>query len=287
MSGKPVSEAVRELEQLLEEGFLSEEQFRREVRELLESRRTVDEGEGRAASRALDEAVRHAPPAEGGEPVAAPEPVAASEPAAWYLEDAPDASPTPFAPGPGPQTPAKPFEPGRVIIKGKTPWDDKGSDRIHLSVPGREGKAKDDEAVTIGTARRPLNPIERQHLARLAERTNKVVNKQKNPDLAFFLSLVLPGLGQAYYGELGGGVLLMFLGGAGWVGLFMQEWWVLYVLAPLGLLAGALAHRSVLNRNRHLDMRRRADINRKQQESRLNVEKSIRQAGAAPPPRHR
>ena len=279
MVEKSVSEAVRELEQLLDEGFLSEEQFRREVRELLERREDVPSETGSAAPAApsvgLGDMVRHAAP------------VDFSEDTEFELEstpeifDGPESVPAPEASARA-EAPAQERKVGRVIITGKIPWDDKGSERVRLSVPGRSPEDQDEAPFVHGSARRPLNPIQREELARMAERTNKVINKRKNPDIAFFLSFLLPGLGHAYHGNLGLGMALMVLGGAGWVGVAMQELWVLYVLAPLCLLTGALAHRTVQQRNNFIDQRRIADERRELRESRLNVEKSIRQAGAPP-----
>ncbi|WP_461209172.1 hypothetical protein [Desulfocurvus sp. DL9XJH121] len=244
MSDKSVSEAVRELEQLRDEGYLGEEQFRREMRELLER-------------------VENGPPAPA-------EPEAAAPPK------------SPPAPKPAPAPRPKPAEPGRVLVRGKVPWDDAGGARVRLSAPRQTDDESGNGPVTVGPGIKPLNPVQREHLARMAVRTNKALSQRRDPNVAFLLSLLLPGLGQTYFGDYGSGVLLMLLGGAGWIGVVMQEWWVLYVLAPLCLLSGALAQRSVQAKNRYLDQRNLMEARVRKEESRLNVEKSIRQAGAPP-----
>jgi len=284
MVDKSISQAVRELEELRDEGFLSEAQFRREVRELLER---GEEPPPRVASRAassragLGDMVRHA----------APKPGAGDDPTSidptLSIHDGTAAGPT-EAPVSSLRRPApRPFEPGRVIVSGKTPWDDKGHSRVSLASSSREDQDKDEDRPVHGQALKPLNPIQREQLARMAAQTNKVLNRQKREDLAFALSFLLPGLGHLYYGDIASGMGLALVGGACWVGVALQEWWVLYVLAPLALLSGALAHRAVQRRNRFADLRSRADQNRRPSESSLNVEKSIRQAGAKPPTRTR
>lgn len=285
MADKSISDAVRELEELRDEGFLSEEQFRREVRELLERNEELPSGAGGSVSGSskagLGDMVRHA------------DPVPKPDDAPWELDDTPEIvgtveedaqSETPVAPSFESMPPVPPKEPGRVIVTGKTPWDDKGSSRVSLASTRREDEEKDEMRPVHGSAHKPLNPIQREELARMAERTNKVINKQKREDVAFILSFILPGLGHLYYGDIATGMALALIGGAAWVTFVLTlEFWVFYILAPLCLLSGALAHKAVKQRNRYTDLRSRADQRRRPSESSLNVEKSIRQAGAAPP----
>lgn len=288
MGDQTVSDAVRYLEKMRDEGFLSEEQFRREVRELLLRREDEEweppeievDGDENPARSVLADMVGHSRPVEfDQDDIASPETPAIS---GLVLEDrAPvPAADEPSRPGPRPEA-AKPREAGRVIVKGKAPWDDKGHERVDLD--GHSKLRKEDPPAKVSSVHQPLNPIQRERLARMAEKTNKTLNRRRNPETAFLLSLLLPGLGHAYFGDLGLGMGLMILGGLGWMGVFFGEMWTLYVVAPMGLLAGALIHRKITLHNNYVDMKRAAEARRAPAESRLNVERSIREAGAPPP----
>lgn len=234
MKGKSIAEAVRELENLRDEGFLGEDQFKREVQDLLDGKHD-QEPEVETIQSQKQDFIAPTTPAEE-------------------------------------ETSGK--GPGRVIIRGHAPWDDKSVERVRL------GKEEDpDETLRVGSAKRALNAIQREELAQMAQKTIRSITKRRDPNIAFLISFILPGLGHAYYGEQALGVLLMLVGGACWVGIALQEWWVLYFFLPLGLLSGALAHRSVDRRNRQLEEQDRLKEHRKVRAKQLNVEKSIRQTG--------
>lgn len=284
MSDKSVSDAVRHLEQMRDEGFLSEEQFRWEVRDLLKRREAevLDLEYAEVALRAKDaglgDMVVHSDPVDYDDTaLSSPE---LSVGGKLQLEkddpDNPAFMPHHLVP---PLPGYEPKEAGRVVVTGKVPWDDKGSASVGLK--GHQKLNEEDKAsAPVNTPHKPMDPITRERLARLATRTNQVMNRSKNPEAAFLLSLLLPGLGHAYFGSLGSGVLLMVLGGLGWVGVLFGEYWALYILAPLGLLSAAMVHRNIQMHNRYIDMKRMAEARRGPVASRLNVEKSIREAGA-------
>lgn len=289
MADKTVSEAVRYLERMRDEGFLSEKQFRMEVRDLL--RRREDEGweppegedeESSLVSSVLADMVGHSRPVEFDEEDISSTDMPSISGLVLELEDPHDERPEAPAYQPhhlAPPAPtALPKEAGRVIVKGKAPWDDQGSERV--DVDGHKKLKKEEHKTEISSVHKPLNPVMREKLARMAERTNKVLNRRRSPEVAFGLSLAVPGLGHVYFGNLGVGMALMLLAGAGWVGAFFEEYWVLYILAPMGLLSGALIHRKVQLHNNYVDMKLAAEARRAPVESSLNVEKSIRSAGA-------
>ncbi|MBU1002211.1 MAG: hypothetical protein KKE73_06780 [Proteobacteria bacterium] len=289
MSDKSVSDAVRHLEQLRDEGFLSEEQFGREVRDLLKRREAEDLAVKRVApavrlkGSGLGDMVVHSQPVEYDETVVViPEPLAAEGLKLERDDSPPDvlASMPHLLSSPPPSL--GPKEAGRVVISGKVPWDNKGGERIGLD-GGTKLDKEEKAADPTNALHRPMDPITREYLARMAARTNRILNKTKNPEVAFLLSLLLPGLGHVYFGRLGVGVLLMLLGGAGWMGVLFEEYWVLYILAPMGLLSAALVHRGIQMHNRYIDMKNMADARRAPTASRLNVEKAIREAGARAP----
>ncbi|BBD06767.1 TM2 domain-containing protein [Desulfovibrio ferrophilus] len=286
MSDKSISDAVRHLEQMRDEGFLSEEQFGREVRELLK-RREADDLPPRSEvddlpleDSLLGQMVGHSRPVEyDDQDIVSPD-----TPTISGLElEIPDTATPAYMPHHMTPLPPKapPKEAGRVIIRGNAPWDDKGGERVNLDGHKKRNEEENKGPDNVSEVHKPLDPIQRERLARMASRTNRMLNRRKNPEVAFLLSLLWPGLGHAYFGNLGIGVLLMLLSGTGWVGVFFEEYWVLNILVPMGLLSAALVHRNIQAHNRYVDLKEAAEARRVPTESSLNVEKSIRAAGAS------
>lgn len=276
MSKPSLSDAVKELERLRDEGYLTQGQFIQEMHELM---RQADRyaplppgGSARQAGQAgLGDMVDHSAPEAFDEGV-----YAHFNPTGAQENDQAPVMPQRESP----VVAAPVAEAGRVIVQGKVPWDDQGSSRVSLEA-GRADETDNGTAAEVEDKNK-LNPVQRENLARMASKTIKTLNRKKNPQLVLVLSLLWPGLGQAYIGKTGSGAALMLVGGAGWAGLWFGEFWILYILPALGFLCGAIAHRDVLHHNGYIDRKQRLSDMNQQSESSLNVEKSIRQHGAKP-----
>lgn len=281
-----LSDEIRRLEELRDEGFLGEKQFVREVRELTRrhEHERVDEGVPPVPADmvAHSEPVEYDPSGadlpqtprlelEDEDADAAPRPYPDDEDADDDGEDFPERG----APGDGQHS----GEAGRVIIRGKSPWDDRDEGRVSLQAPRAE---KPSAEAVFDKEKKASDIKKREQIARMAEKSNRIMRRKKNPDAALVLSLAWPGLGNMYVGQVGSGMLGMLVGGACWVAAVgFGQWDLVWVALPMGLLMGAVARKKADLRNRSIDAMTDSKLRMQPKVSRLNVEKSLR---ATPPP---
>lgn len=138
---------------------------------------------------------------------------------------------------------------GRVIVSGKAPWDDSEEKRFRLDTQ-RDSQKKDllhDKKSVYN------NVVLRERLAKMARETNRKMDIRKNELLAAGLSLVLPGLGHLYLGMLGIGLALVLIAGVLITLQFMSEGSMFSVLLPVWILAALMAYKHAQNYNMLLD----------------------------------
>lgn len=281
MTKNTLSDEIRRLEELREEGFLGEKQFLREVHDVMKRREheRVDELAPAPEPTVL---AAHSVPMDFS-----PTNTIQLETPTLRLEDpAPDDEPdhaagTPSNAASGARDVSPEIitvDPGRVIIRGKAPWDDHQGQAISLQSPREEKLGP--EAV-FNKEKNAADIVKRQKLARMAEKSNRILRRKKNPDAALIMSLCWAGLGNMYIGQIGSGLLFMLLGGGAWIAVAFGFYDLLWVALPLGLLSGAVARKAADQKNRSLDALSDVQLRLQPKVSRLNVEKSLRKA---PPP---
>ena len=255
---RSISEAVRHLEDLRAAGYITPEQFREEVRVLLDG---MD-----------DDEVPEFPLVQDPETEADCDPVIA-----WSLDaEAPGPPPEPDPPLPDeePRLQHSSIPPGpnpRVIIKGKVPWETKEESsglRVEPVSDSRDDKKPPDD-----------KEIHHRQLARLASRDVTRLQRKRDPRLVALASLLVPGLGHFMLDMPGPGAAFALIWTIGLsVCLAFGEWDALYVLVPTVLLAAALAHKHALLHNYHLERRRlQAQRRAKEREGNLDLERSVRE----------
>lgn len=282
MKKTSLSDDIRRLEELRDEGFLSEKQYLRELHE--------------AMGRHEQEIVPDAQTAPDGTELAAhseprpfdPDDATRPDTPALHLER--EAAPKGAAPEPEPIPPLELEDddsgPARVIVRGKSPWDERDAAGPSFQTP--KARAQDATAVfqEQDQARAEIEARRREKIARMAEQSNRTLRRRRNPDAALLLSLAWAGLGNLYVGQLAPGLLFALVGGACWVGVAYGIYDLAWVALPLGLLSGALARKTADQRNRAIDAQANSRLRMQPKVSRLNVEKSLRSGppSAAPAP---
>ncbi|MEW5774293.1 MAG: hypothetical protein AB1916_12305 [Thermodesulfobacteriota bacterium] len=274
MEEKSVADAIRELEDDFAAGRIGSKEFVRAMKELL-ARRTP--GAARHAETWAEPPRAAAPPAEAapeGSPPEEPAPPPAAPARPKAAAQTPD--PAPFNQSDLPpiriERAAKAEEARpRVIVKGAAPWE-KEEDQVRFeSVEARERRRAAGGVIHDGQG------ILRERLATMADEEVKGLLREKDPNLAALLSLLLGGGGQFYLGLhwLGAAFLAVWL--LALLGLFYDETWVLYVLAPAQVLAAALAQREAQARNRSIEQKRTAGERlRRRGESSFDPDKAVR-----------
>jgi len=141
---------------------------------------------------------------------------------------------------------------GRVIVAGKAPWDDNDQKRFKLDTTGEGGKTD------INQDRKAIyeNIILRERLATMATKTNRKLDIHKNEYLAAGLSMILPGLGHLYLGMLATGVGLVLVAGVLLILNFMSEESIFVILLPVWMLAALMAYKHAQDFNYRLDRKR-------------------------------
>jgi len=259
---RSISEAVRHLEDLRSAGYITAEQFRAEVRDLLAG---MDEDKTDAG---CDEFAPAPDPDPQAEADAAP---------GWSLETeeaGPLREPDPPLPDEEPrlQRPfAHPDPESRVIIKGNVPWESKERSRGLRVENAAEDKPEGEKT----------NDKEMHHrqLASLASRDIVRLQRKRNPRKVAIASLLVPGLGHFMLDRpgLGAAFALVWVLGLAFV-LGFGEWDALYVVVPTILLASALAHKHAMLHNYYLERRRIMALKRaRDREAKLDVERSVRE----------
>jgi hypothetical protein len=279
MTKTTLSDDIRRLEELRDEGFLSERQYLRELHEAM-TRHEREIVPDREPSPDATELAAHSDPRPFD-----PDDATRPETPALHLEDGPDA-PGRDALREAPlelEDPGAGAGPGRVIVRGKSPWDDDPAAGPALQAPRPRDKGADavfeqDAAKAQAEARR------REAIARMAEQTNRTLRRKRNPDVALLLSLPWAGLGNLYIGQLGTGIAFALVGGACWIGLAYGIYDLAWVLLPLGLLSGALARKTADQRNRAIDAMTTARMRMQPKVTRLNLDRNLRAAAPQSPP---
>ncbi len=276
MEEKSVADAIRELEDDFAAGRIGSKEFVRAMKDLL-ARRTPG-----PARHAETWAEPPAPAAPAAETPAESAPAPAAQPAS--PKPAP-ARPKPKSPVPDttpfnqpdlppirvtPKARAAESKP-RVIVKGAAPWE-KEEDQVRFeSVEAKEKRRATGGIIHDGEG------VLRERLASLADEEVKGLLQEKDPNTAAGLSLFLGGGGQFYLGQswLGAAFLAVYL--LSLLGLFYDENWVLYVLAPAQILGAALAQRDAKARNEGIAQRRAAGERMKRRgESSFDPDKAVR-----------
>jgi hypothetical protein len=264
-----LSERIRQLEEALSRGDIDREDFLRTLTRLTQS--------------ASEDLTRRA----GTPPPVPPAPSPATPPLPDALAHAPAGDSGAQAhdntpPGPAtleplffdmPQTPddwtPKPVDPGRVIVTGRSSWDKmaRPGNLLGAERQGKEGEKRDDAA-----------QLKRDYLARMASDSLRKTRRKKNAQAAFVMSLALGGLGHLYIGAIGVGSALLLVSTGCMAGLLLGEPEVLFLLAPMNLLAAALAHKAALILNRDIDNKTRAARRMRGTDERsgIDLDKSIR-----------
>lgn len=248
VKNRTISEQIKQLEDLRDKGLLSHDDFSQKVRDLLEtfSERQSKENPTQPDSPPMPPLLRWQAPPED--------------------DDNPDISP--FM-----QTDSiRSADYRRVIITGKTPWDD-GQYEKYSPFADDSGRAekqardpkKDDAA-----------ELKREHLAKLASDTLRKIRRKKRPDVAFILSLLCGGLGHIYIGSIGIGSVLLSICATCYVILFFGEMQILYFLPPLNLLSAALAHKQCISHNADVDRKTAPSRRRNGGTREMNLDRSIR-----------
>ncbi|WP_028588451.1 prepilin peptidase [Desulfocurvus vexinensis] len=281
MKKTTLSDDIRRLEELRADGFLSERQYLRELHEAMARHEQEVVPDWEPAPDAQDLAAHSSPRPYDPDDATRP------ETPALHLErdgepDAPDRDQDP-APG----QPEEPVQadlagPARVIVRGKSPWDDTGDSALGLQSP----RAKTQDATAVfdhDKAKAEAEARQREKIARMAEHSNRALRRRRNPDVALLLSLLWAGVGNIYVGQLTPGVGLALLGGACWIGVAYGIYELAWIALPLGLLSGAVARKAADQKNRAIDALTDARLRMQPKVSRLNVEKSLRPGPAAPP----
>jgi TM2 domain-containing membrane protein YozV len=153
---------------------------------------------------------------------------------------------------------------GRVIVSGKAPWDDAQEKRFKLDT--QRGTQKKD--ILHDKKSVYNNVILRDRLAKMAKETNRKMDIRKNELLAAGLSLILPGLGHLYLGMLGIGMGLVLIAGVLIALQFLSEESMFMVLLPVWILGALIAYKHAQNYNFLLD---RKAMTRRRTERGLSV----------------
>jgi len=281
MKKTTLSEDIRRLEELRADGFLSERQYLRELHEAMARHEQEVVPDLEPAPDALDLAAHSTPRPFDPDDTTRPETPALhlerdEEPEApdQGQDAAPDQSSPLVLEGLG--------GPARVIVRGKSPWDDTGDSALGLQSP----RAKTQDATAVfdqDKAKAEAEARRREKIARMAENSNRTLRRRRNPDVALLLSLLWAGAGNLYIGQLGTGMGFALLGGACWIGVAFGIFDLVWVALPLGLLSGALARKAADQRNRSIEALANARLRMQPKVSRLNVEKSLRPGAPVPP----
>jgi hypothetical protein len=141
---------------------------------------------------------------------------------------------------------------GRVLVSGKAPWDDEKSGRFRIDTKDKDNKED------LRQDRKSIyqNVILRERLAHMAQETNRRMNIRKNENLAFGISLILPGLGHLYLGMLGIGSALVVIAGVLIVLHIMSETSMWSVIFPFWLLGALLAYKHAQKYNFLIDRKK-------------------------------
>lgn len=268
MTDTALSERIRQLEEALSRGDIDREDFLRTLTRLTQS--ASEDLTRRADSPsptppATSTATRHRADVEhASEDDSAAQTRGDSPPGPTTPEplffDIP-AAPEDWAP--------QPVDPGRVIVTGRSSWDKvaRPGNLLGAERQGKDSEKRDDAA-----------QLKRDYLARMASDSLRKTRRKKNAQAAFVMSLALGGLGHLYIGAIGVGSALLLVSSGCMAGLLLGEPEVLFLLAPMNLLAAALAHKAALILNRDIDNKTRAARRMRGTEERsgIDLDKSIR-----------
>lgn len=263
MDDRSISEAVRHLEDLRSAGYITAEQFRDEVRDLLAGLDAASLRDG------------HAVPDQADAP---------GDDQDWSLDseisDTPlilDTPPDPDPPLPDEeprlQRPSVPHPGGpRVVVKGSVPWE--GRERTKSLGVERV------ENIRSGQGPQPEHKeLHHRQLAGMASKDIVRLQRKRDPRRVALASVLVPGLGHFMLDRPGPGAAFALIWTVGLVFILgFAEWDALYVLVPTILLAAAHAHKLAMLHNYHLERRRLMDLKKAQaREAKLDVERSVRE----------
>ncbi|NJB67636.1 hypothetical protein GGQ74_001276 [Desulfobaculum xiamenense] len=269
MKTRTISNGIRHLEDLHEQGLIDGRDFVRRLHDMLdtfEMQIPTAHGAQRQLPPELADLVAHAAPSR-------------------QSDEGPHYDETPHLHGTSPQEehgakrPAHPVDQiptggerhpdfGRVLVKGKTPWDGHPNTppiAAHGQPRAQAPAARDDAAL-----------LKREHLARLASATLRKTRRTRNPSTAFALSFLWAGLGHVYIGAIGTGMGLMLVTAGCVAGILLGELQTLYILAPMTLLCAATAHRGAIARNRNIEHRTRPSAQTLAARPSLDLDRAIR-----------
>lgn len=274
---KSVADAIRELEDDFAAGRIGSKEFVRAMKELLARRtpgpasreETWAEPPRPAAPAAPDPEEAGPAPAGQRQAPAPPSPVARPKPAA----KAPDHLQTPWNQSDLPPIRVAKPDAGkpRVIVKGAAPWE-----REEEAVRFESLEAKQRRSVSGGIIHDGQGLL-RERLATMADGEVKGLMREKDPNAAALLSLLLGGGGQFYLESYWAGAAFLAVYLLAGLGLVYGEWWVLYVLAPAQVLSAALAQREAEARNRSIEIKLQSgDRMRSRMETTFDPDKAVR-----------